>query len=169
MSSSRRDEKNQERAIDRTIDETKDSTKKVLQEAKRELTEVTSTFHDTQEENIKAIREMTETYLDSQRKVAKSMLVATRQNSGYPYNWMFWPWANPEFATDIYVKSVSNLADASVGAAKIASELDQIQRDSTHTMISLARENTRILSQYFVETARDFEGESRESSNSLRR
>jgi len=159
-SSQRRDEKNQEKTIDRTIDQTKDSTKKILQEAKRELTEVTSTFHDTQEENIKAIREMTETYLDSQREVAKSMLVATRQNSGSP--WMFWPWTNPEIATDIYVKSVTNLADASVSAAKIASELDQIQRDTTHSMINLAKENTKILSQYFVETAREFEGVQRQ-------
>ena len=68
--------KREEKAIDRTIEETKDTTKKALQEVKRELPEYTAAFHDYQEQNINAIKDMTNTFLESQKEVAKSLQAA---------------------------------------------------------------------------------------------
>src|SRR5688572_14716088 len=108
MSTTKREDRVQERAIDKSIDETKDSAKKVLQEVRRELPEVTSTFHDYQEQNISAIREMTNTFLESQKEVAKSMQYAMRPYAANPYLWMFWPWMHPQIITENYVKAVTN-------------------------------------------------------------
>lgn len=157
MSSTKREDRAQERAIDKSIDETKDSANKVLQEARRELPEVTSTFHDYHEQNIKAIREMTNTFLESQKEVAKSMQSAMRPYAANPYVWMFWPWTHPQIVTENYVRAVSNFTDTSIAAAKTSGDMVQIVMESERSSIELAKENTKALSRYFVESARSFE------------
>ncbi|MFY3740836.1 MAG: hypothetical protein HMLIMOIP_001281 [Candidatus Nitrosomirales archaeon] len=157
MSTTKREDKVQERAIDKSIDETKDSAKKVLQEVRRELPEVTSTFHDYQEQNISAIREMTDTFLESQKEVAKSMQYAMRPYAANPYLWMFWPWMHPQIVTENYVRAVTNFTDSSVAAARTSSDMVQIAMESARSSINTARENTKALSQYFVDSTRSFE------------
>jgi hypothetical protein len=155
MSTTKRDERAQERAIDRSIDETKESARKVLTGVRRELPEITSTFHDYQEQNITAVREMTNTFLDSQKEVAKSM-----QSTMYlpnPYLWVFWPWMHPQILTDNYVRAVTNFTDTSVAAARTSTDLAQIAMESVRTSIDTARENTKVLSRYFVDSARGYE------------
>ena len=158
MSTSRRDREDttQERAIEKSIDETKDSARKVLSEVKRELPEVTSTFHDYQEQNINSIREMTNTYLESQKEVAKSMAQAMRPFSANPFIWTLWPWAHPQILTENYVRAVTALTETSVSAAKSTSEMAQVMIESGRSSINFARENTRALSKYYVDTAHSF-------------
>ena len=155
MSSSKRDERAQERAIDKSIDETKESARKVLTGVRRELPEITSTFHDYQEQNIAAVREMTNTFLESQKEVAKSM--QSTLYSPNPYVWLFWPWMHPQILTDNYVRAVTNFTDTSVAAARTSSDMAQIAMESVRTSIDAARENTRAISKYFVESARGYE------------
>lgn len=157
MSTTKREDRAQERAIDKSIEITKETANKALQEARRELPEVTSTFHDYQEQNIRAIREMTNTFLESQKEVAKSMQFAMRPYAANPYMWMFMPWTHPQIVTENYVRAVSNFTDNSIAAAKTSSDLVQIAMESERTSIEIARNNTKALSQYFVESARGFE------------
>lgn len=157
MSTTKREDRAQERAIDKSIEITKESANKVLQEARRELPEVTSTFHDYHEQNIRAIREMTNTFLESQKEVAKSMQSAMRPYAANPYMWMFMPWTHPQIVTENYVRAVSNFTDNSIAAAKTSSDLVQIAMESERSSIEIARNNTKALSQYFVESARRFE------------
>jgi len=164
--SSRKDERraNSEeiKAIDRTIEETKDSTKKVIQEAKRELPEATATFHDFQEENFNAIREMTTTYLDSQKEVAKSMQATFRQYGNNPaFAMMFWPlynyWLNPQTLTENYVRAATNVADTAVAAVKLSNDTMQASIESTRAMVDYARRNVREMSRLNAESAKVFE------------
>ena len=157
MSNSKREDRAQERAIDKSIDITKESANKVLQEARRELPEVTSTFHDYHEQNISAIREMTNTFLESQKEVAKSMQAAMRPFAANPFTWMFMPWAHPQIVTENYVRAVSNFTDNSIAAAKTSGDLVQILMESERSSIEIARNYTKALSQYFVESARGYE------------
>ena len=159
MSTSRRDREDgtHERAIDKTIDETKDSARKVLSEVKRELPEVTSTFHDYQEQNINSVREMTNTYLESQKEVAKSMASAMRPFAANPLMWVLWPWAHPQILTENYVRAVTALTETSVSAAKSTSDLAQVIMESGRTSINYARENARAISKYYIDTAHNFE------------
>lgn len=157
MSNTKREERAQERAIDKSIDETKDSANKIFNEARRELPEVTSTFHDYHEQNITSIREMTNSFLESQKEVAKSIQSAMRPYAGNPYLWTFWPWMHPQIVSENYVKAVSNFTESSIAAAKASSALVQIMRESERSSIELAKENTKALSRYFVESARNFE------------
>lgn len=159
MSTSKRDEKQQERAIDKAIDETKDSAKKVLQEVSRDLPEVTATFHDYQEHNIKQIKDMTNTYLESQKEVAKSLQSAAASTpiAGNVFMAMFFPWMHPQVFAENYVKAVTNFTDAAVSAARLSTDLLQVGMDSTRSSIDHAHANTEALSQYYIEAARTIE------------
>jgi hypothetical protein len=63
--------------------------------------------------------------------------------------------------TETYIKAVSNLADSSVAAARLATDLMQVVMDSNRESISLAQNNTKALSRYMVESARAIEEEVR--------
>lgn len=162
MSSTTREDRAQERAIDKSFEETKDSAKKVLREVIRELPEVTSTFHDYQEQNIAAIRQMTNTFLDSQKEVAKSMQYVMRPYNSNPLLWV-WPWMHPQILVDTYIKIVSGFADSTISGAKMATDLMQVAIESTRHSIDAAQENTKAISNYFVESARALEEEAAET------
>lgn len=156
--------KREEKVIDRTIEETKDTTKKALQEVKRELPEYTAAFHDYQEQNINAIKDMTNTFLESQKEVAKSLQAAYRPYTGN-MGMAFWPWSNPQTFTEAYVRAVSNFADSSVAMARLSNDVMLAAMESTRSSIELARNNTRSLSGFYVESANAFERASRETTS----
>src|SRR5687767_11020414 len=110
MSSSteRKIQRENEKAINRTIEETKDSTRRVVQEAKKELPEFTAAFHDYQEQNIAAIKDIAYNTLEMQKTAAKS------GQSMYPNMFanMFWPYGMfPQASVDAYARFASNFAD----------------------------------------------------------
>ena len=156
--------KREEKAIDRAIDESKESAKKVLQDVKRELPEVTATFHDYQEQNIKAIREMTTSYLEAQKDVAKAVQSSAGPLNNNAFAMMFYPWMHPQILADIYVQSVSNFADVSVSAARLSSEMMQVGMESVRSSIDVTRNNTKVVSGYMSEVARSMEDTGRASS-----
>lgn len=70
---------------------------------------------------------------------------------------MIWPWMHPQIATENYLKAVSNFTDTSIAAAKTTSEMAQIMMEAERTSIDIAKNNTKALSRYFVESAKSFE------------
>lgn len=152
----------EEKAIDRAIEETKDTAKKALQEVKRELPEYTAAFHDYQEQNINAIKDMTNTFLESQKEVAKSLQAAYRPYAGNT-GMMFWPWNNPQAFTEAYVRAVSDFADSSVAAARLSNDMMLAAMESARSSIEVARNNTRSLSGFYVESAHALEQASKET------
>jgi hypothetical protein len=157
--------KREERAIDKAIEETKDTAKKALQEVKRELPEYTAAFHDYQEQNINAVKDMTNTFLESQKEVVKSLQAAYRPYAGSPAGMMFWPWNNPQGFTEAYVRAVSNFADSSVAAARLSNDMMLAAMESARSSIEMARNNTRSLSGFYIESAHAIERASRESTS----
>jgi hypothetical protein len=74
--------------------------------------------------------------------------------------WMFWPWMHPQIITENYVRMVTNLTDSSVAAARMSSDMVLIAMESARSSVDIARENTKAVSQYFVESARSVEASS---------
>jgi hypothetical protein len=167
MSSTKEERKAQareERAIDRAIEETKDNASKVIREVRREVPENTATFHDYQEQQLRAVRDMTNEYLDSQKEIAKSLQAAYRPmaNNGF-VAMMAWPFAamNPQMWTENYVRAATNMADLTVAAVRLENDLTAVALDSTRVYSETARKNTRELGQLGIENARIVEQMSR--------
>jgi hypothetical protein len=163
-SQTKREDKEKEIAIDRTIEVTKDNTNKVLNEARKELPQITAEFHDYQEQNIKAVKEMTSTFLESQKDVATSIQSATARgqqlNTTIAMNWMLWPysyWANPQQAVEAYSKAASNFADTTIAATRLSNELAVASMEATRAWIQRELNDTKAISRYMMETAHEIE------------
>ena len=160
----KREDKEQEKAIDRTIEETKGNTNKVLNEARREIPQITAEFHDYQEENIRAVKEMTSTFLESQREVASSIQSATSRGqqpiATIATNWMLWPysyWASPKQAIEAYSRAASNFSDVTIAATRLSNELSIASIESTRALIQRELNDTKAISRYMMEIAHDIE------------
>jgi hypothetical protein len=160
----KREEKEQEKAIDRTIEETKGNTNRVLNEARKELPQITAEFHDYQEQNIKAIKEMTSTFLESQKEVATSIQSAIsrgeRPSTTIVTNWVLWPysyWANPQQAIEAYSRAASDFSDATIAATRLTNELAIASMDATRALIQHELSDTKVISRYMMEIAHEIE------------
>lgn len=167
-SSSKEERKTQareERAIDRAIEETKDNANKVIREVRRDVPENTATFHDYQEQHLRAVRDMANDFLDSQKEIAKSLQAAYRPiaNNGFA-SMMLWPAAaalSPNTWVDSYVKAATNMADLAVAAVRLQNDLTVEAIESTRIFTDTARKNAKELGQLGVENARIVEQMSR--------
>lgn len=147
----------EEKAIDRAIEETKDNANRVIREVRRDVPENTATFHEYQEQNIRAARDMANTFLDSQKEVAKSLHAAYRPmtNSGF-ISMMFWPLAamNPQTWIDSYVKASTNIADVALASVRLQNELTSEMMESTRIFTEVASKNMKELGQLNVANAK---------------
>jgi hypothetical protein len=154
----------EERAIDRAIEQTKDNAGRIIKEVGRDVPENTATFHDYQEQHLRAVRDMTNDFLDSQKDVAKSLQAAYRPIANNAFTtMMFWPVAamNPQTWADNYVKAVTNFADVTVAAVRLQNDLTVQAIESNRIFTESARKNTKELGQLGVENARIIEQISR--------
>lgn len=160
MSSTKEERKVQgreEKAIDRAIEETKDNAGRIIKEVGRDVPENTATFHDYQEQHLRAVRDMTNDFLDSQKDAAKSLQAAYRPMANNAFTtMMFWPVAamNPQMWAENYVRAVTNLADVTVAAVRLQNDLTVQAIESTRVLTETARKNTKELGQIGVESAR---------------
>ena len=153
-----------EKAIDKAIEETKDSANKVIREVRRDVPENTATFHDYQEQHIRAARDMANDFLDSQKEVAKSLQAAYRPITSNGFvSLMIWPLAamNPQTWIDSYVKAATNIADVAVAAVRLENDLVSEAIESTRVFTEAASRNTKELARLNVENARTVEQISR--------
>lgn len=172
MSSTKEDRKTparEERAIDLAIEETKDNASKVIREVRREVPENTATFHDYQEQQLRAARDATNEFLDSQKEVAKSLQAAYRPMANSAFVGMIaWPFAamNPQTWTENYVKAVTNIADMTVAAVRLNNDLTAVAMDASRVFTETARKNTKEMGQLGIENAKIVEQMSRSTYGS---
>jgi hypothetical protein len=148
-----------EKAIDRTIEETKDSTRRAVREAKKELPEFTAAFHDYQEQNIAAIKEITYNSLELQKAAAKSS-----QSIYWPYNALFWPYylMFPQAWTDTYARMASNFADMAIAATRFSNEMMLASMESNRNSFDYAKNSMQGWVKLYKETAETAEQMSRD-------
>jgi hypothetical protein len=169
--SSTKEERRAEKAIDRSIEETKDTTRRVVQEAKRELPEFVSAFHDYQEQNIDAIKEITYNTLEMQKVAAKS----NQSIYGSYMNAMLAPWLSPYYwmpsqqLTDMYTSITSNAADTSIAATRFANEMMLASLEATRNSFEYTRNSTKDLVKLYTESAETAEELSKDLGRTSRR
>ena len=147
----------QRRSVERAIDETKDNLKKTIDEARREIPRNTEAINDYQEHTLQTTKEITDSYLDSQKEIIKSF-----QSIWVPYvenmRTVFWDnWASPQRMTEIYTRTVSNCADNTIAATRIANNAIFANMGAFRTFIDREKNDAKELSRIAVNTAKTFE------------
>jgi TATA-box binding protein (TBP) (component of TFIID and TFIIIB) len=164
MSSAKEERKVQrenEKVIDRTIEETKDNTRKAVQEARKELPEFTAAFHDYQEQNMIAIKDIAYNSLELQKAAAKSSQAIY---GTYGKSTLFWPYWIPQAWMEAYTRMASNFADTAIAATRLSNELMLASIETTRNSLDYAKNSTQGLVKLYKETAETAEEMSRDLS-----
>jgi vacuolar-type H+-ATPase subunit H len=141
MSSKKEKDKEFTEAIDTTLDETKSSVNKTINEARKEVPQFTKAINEYQEETIQARKDIADNYLESQKEVIHSMqsywipYIENIQNSYWSY------WMSPRRATENYARAVSNIADSTIAATRLANNVMFASIDAWKTTMQYARDN----------------------------
>jgi hypothetical protein len=147
-------------SVNRSLDEAKDSIKKSIDESKNQIPRYNSIVNSYQEQSLQTAKEISEEYIDSQKQVISSLQSAWR-----PYNESFngfvTKWSSstssPGSITEAYTKFVSNIADSTVSAVRLANCIMFSNLDSMKSVMQQARDNSKHLSNLSVDTAKTFE------------
>lgn len=149
--------------LHRSLDETKENVKKSIDEARTQIPRFTNVVTNYQEQVLQSTGKMVEDYIEAQKSVMNSIF-----NSANPYyenaNRLFNYWFSPRVSTEIYARSVSNIAENISASARIGNDIlfgniealgDDFERAQRHT-----KEFTRIN----ANTAKAIENTAREVS-----
>ena len=152
-------------SVDRALDETRDNIRRTIEETRKEIPRRTQAINDYQEQAIQATREITDSYLESQKEVIKSF-----QSTWVPYvenaYELFWNrWVSPRRTAEIYSRTVSNFADNSIAATRIANNAIVANMGAISTFIERKKDDVREFSKMAANTAKTFGQTSRDTAN----
>jgi hypothetical protein len=157
-------EQEQQHAVNRALDETKDNIRKTTDEARREIPRYTQLVNDYQEQTIQAAREIADNYIESQREIINSVQLAWIPYIENAYGTFWNYWMSPRRMTEIYGRMVSNFADNTVAATRVANNAVFVNMETTKTLMQNARDNAKEWSRAGVNTVKTLEQRSRETT-----
>lgn len=151
--------------IHRSLDETKKNISKSIDEATSQIPQYTGAVKSYQEQVLEATREMTFDYIEAQKSVMDSILnsamwVPYYENAYKIYNY----WLSPKIPTEIYTRTVSNIADSISASARMANNIAFGNIDVLTIAFEKAQQNTKDLSRLQVNTAKVFEEAARSAA-----
>jgi phage-related tail protein len=155
----------QRHSVDRALNETRDNVRRTIEEARKDIPRRTQAFNDYQEQTIQATREITDSYLESQKEVIKSFQYTWAPYVENAYD-LFWNrWVSPRRAAEIYARTVSNFADNSIAATRIANNAIVANMGAINTFIERRKDDVKELSKMAANTVKTFEQTSRGTAN----
>jgi hypothetical protein len=163
-SSSSQIKQQQQQAVDKAIDETKDNIRRAADEARKDIPRYTQAVNEYHEHTIQVTVEMTNYYLESQKEIINSFQSAWVPAIERTYA-AFWNyWMSPRTLTDIYARTVSNIADNTIATTRLVNNAIFSNLEVFKTSIHVTRYNLKEFSRIGVNAARTFEQTSRDTT-----
>jgi prophage DNA circulation protein len=149
--------------INTTLDETKSSVNKTTNEAKKEVPQFTKAVNEYQQETIQATKDIADNFLESQKEVIHSV-----QSSWIPYfgniqnsYWSYW--MSPKRSIENYARAVSNFADSTIAATRLANNVMFASMEAWKTTMQHTRDNAIEFSRLNANFAKTFENAARDN------
>jgi hypothetical protein len=152
-----------QRSIHRSLEETKDNIRKSIDEAKSQIPQYTAVVKNYQEQTLQATKETVVDYIEAQKRVIDAMSAVWIPYAENNYR-MYSYWFTPQIPTEIYARTVSNIADNITASTRIANNIVFGNIDSFGNAFERAQQNTRELSKINVNTAKAFQDTARETA-----
>ncbi|HYZ49568.1 MAG TPA: hypothetical protein VE593_01675 [Nitrososphaeraceae archaeon] len=158
----------QQSGINRALDETRDSIRKSIDEARSQIPRYTQTTNDYQEQTIQTAKEIADNFLESQKEIINSFQSAWVPVIERAYG-IFWNyWLSPRRVTDMYARTVSNIADNTVATTRLVNNAVFSNLDAFKTCVQNTRDNLKEVSRIGVNAAKTFEQTSRDTATAAR-
>jgi hypothetical protein len=152
-----------QRSIHRSLEETKDNIRKSIDEAKSQIPQYTAVVKNYQEQTLQATKETVVDYIEAQKRVIDAMSAVWIPYAENNYR-MYSYWFTPQIPTEIYARTVSNIADNITASTRIANNIVFGNIDSFGNAFERAQQNTREISKINVNTAKAFQDTARETA-----
>src|ERR687883_1604915 len=154
----------QQHSVNRALDETRNNIRRATDEARKDIPRYTQAANEYQEQTIRASWEIADNYLESQKEIINSFQSAWVPAIERTYG-VFWNyWMSPRTVTNIYARTVSNIADNTIAAARLVNNTVFSNLDAFKMSIQNTRDNLKEVSRIGVNAARAYEQTSRETT-----
>ena len=160
-------QRDQQHSVNRTLDETRNNIRRATDEARKDIPRYTQAANEYQEQTIQTAREIADNFLESQKEIINSFQSAWVPVIERAYG-IFWNyWLSPRRVTDMYARTVSNIADNTVATTKLVNNAVFSNLDAFKTSIQNTRDNLKEFSRIGVNAARTYEQTSRDTRHNI--
>ena len=152
--------------INRSLDETKKNVRKSIDESRNQIPQYTNVVKNYQEQALESTGKMVEEYVEAQKSVIDSVVSSSAANYENA-NRMFNYWYSPRVPTEIWTRTVSNVAENVSAATRISNDIlfgniyafgnafERVQRQ-TEELSRINVNNAKTIANTARETASEF-------------
>jgi hypothetical protein len=150
--------------INRSLEETKKNVRKSIDESRNQIPQYTNVVRSYQEQALESTGKMVEDYVEAQKSVIDSVFsssAAYYENANRMFNY----WFSPRIPTEIWARSVSNIAENVSAATRINNDILFGNIDAFGNAFERIQRQTEELSRINVNNAKTIANTARETAN----
>ena len=153
-------------SINTSLDETKKNVRKSINETRTQIPQYTNVFKNYQEQALESTNKIVEDYIEAQKAVINSFYDSTApyyENVQRMYNY----WLSPRVPTELWARSVSNIAENVSAATRIYNDILFGNIDTFGNTFERVQRHSEELSRINVNNARTIANTAKETALEL--
>jgi uncharacterized protein YaaR (DUF327 family) len=154
-------------SVNTPLDETKLNVRKSIDETRSQIPRYTNVVKNYQEQALESTGKIVENYLEAQKSIVNSVF-----DSSIPYyenvNRMYNYWLSPRVPAEIWIRSVSNIAENISAALRTGNDIWFGNIDAFGNALERAQRQTEELSRINVNNAKTIANAARETATVYR-
>jgi hypothetical protein len=150
-------------SVNTSLDQTKENVRKSIDEARTRIPQYTDVVKNYQEQALESTEKMVEDYVEAEKSIINAVFdsaVPYYENVQRMYNY----WLSPRIPTEIWARSVSNIAENISAATRISNDILFGNIDAMGRAFERAKQHTEELSRINVDNAKTIANTARETA-----
>ena len=150
-------------SVNTSLNQTKENVRKSIDEARTRIPQYTDVVKNYQEQALESTEKMVEDYVEAEKSIINAVF-----DSAVPYydnvQRMYNYWLSPRIPTEIWARSVSNIAENISAATRISNDILFGNIDAMGRAFERAKQHTEELSRINVDNAKTIANTARETA-----
>ena len=150
-------------SVNTSLNQTKENVRKSIDEARTRIPQYTDVVKNYQEQALESTEKMVEDYVEAEKSIINAVFdsaVPYYENVQRMYNY----WLSPRIPTEIWTRSVSNIAENISVATRISNDILFGNIDAMGRAFERAKQHTEELSRINVDNAKTIANTARETA-----
>jgi hypothetical protein len=150
-------------SVNTSLNQTKENVRKSIDEARTRIPQYTDVVKNYQEQALESTEKMVEDYVEAEKSIINAVFdsaVPYYENVQRMYNY----WLSPRIPTEIWARSVSNIAENISAATRISNDILFGNIDAMGRAFERAKQHTEELSRMNVDNAKTIANTARETA-----
>lgn len=150
-------------SVNTSLNQTKENVRKSIDEARTRIPQYTDVVKNYQEQALESTEKMVEDYVEAEKSIINAVFDSAGpyyENVQRMYNY----WLSPRIPTEIWARSVSNIAENISAATRISNDILFGNIDAMGRAFERAKQHTEELSRINVDNAKTIANTARETA-----